>query len=38
MLVTDRFSGFLWDFYYKDNRTAKAIILFLSTIVSFLKK
>lgn len=38
MLVTDRFSGFLWDFYHKDNRTAKTIILFLGTIVRFLRK
>jgi hypothetical protein len=38
MLVTDRYSGFLWDFYHKDNRTAKSIILFLGTIVRFLKK
>jgi hypothetical protein len=38
MLVTDRFSRFLWDFYHKDNRPAKTIILFLGTIVRFLKK
>ena len=38
MLVTDRYSGFLWDFYFKDNRLGKTIIGFLDIIVLFLKK
>lgn len=37
MLTSDRYSGFLWDFYFKDNRTAKSIIFFLDIIVRFLK-
>jgi hypothetical protein len=38
MLVTDRYSGLLWDFYFKDNRLGKSIISFLDTIVQFLRK
>ena len=38
MLVTDRYSGFLWDFYFKDNRLGKSIIRLLDIIVQFLKK
>ena len=37
MLITDRFSGFLWDFYFKDNRPARSIISTLSIFVKFLK-
>jgi hypothetical protein len=37
MLVTDRSSGFLWDFYLKDNRLGKTIIGFLDMMVRFLK-
>jgi hypothetical protein len=38
MLVTDRYSGILWDFYFKDNRPGKSIIRLLDIIVQFLKK
>lgn len=38
MLITDRYSGFMWDFYFKDNRSAKSIIKFLDIIVRFLKR
>ena len=38
MLVTDRYSGILWDFYSKDNRPGKSIIRLLDIIVQFLKK
>jgi hypothetical protein len=38
MLVTDRYSGFLWDFYFKDNRLGKTIISFLDTMVRFLEQ
>lgn len=37
MLVTDRFSGLIWDFYFKDNRLAKTIINFIDIISRFLK-
>ena len=37
MLTGDRFSGFLWDFYMKDNRTSKSIISCLESLVRFLK-
>ena len=37
MLSSDRHSGFMWDFYFKDNRTAKSIIGFLDILVNFLK-
>ena len=38
MLVTDRYSGFLWDFYFKDNRPAKSIIGFLDIMTRFLER
>ena len=37
MLITDKFSGFTWDFYFTGNRTASAIIKHLSAFVNFLK-
>ncbi|KAL5371266.1 hypothetical protein DPSP01_014784 [Paraphaeosphaeria sporulosa] len=37
MLITDKFSGLQWDFYFTDNRTAKSIIRILSTFLLFLK-
>ena len=37
MLATDRYSGFVWDFYFKDNRLGKTIIYFLDIMVRFLK-
>ena len=37
MLITDRFSGFAWDLYFKDNRPARSIIKLLSTFVLFMK-
>jgi hypothetical protein len=36
LLATDCYSGFLWDFYFKDNRMGKSIIHFLDTLVRFL--
>ena len=36
LLVTDRYSGFLWDYYFKDNRPAKTIIFFLDIMTRFL--
>lgn len=38
MLITDRYSGFMWDLYFKDNRPARSIIRLLSNFVTFLKK
>ena len=38
MLVTDRFSGTLWDFCFKDNRPAKSITAFSDIMVRFPKK
>jgi hypothetical protein len=38
LLVTDRYSGFLWDFYFKDNRLGKSIINFLDTLTRFLHR
>jgi hypothetical protein len=38
LLVTDRYSGFLWDFYFKDNRLGKSIIHFLDTLTRFLHR
>ena len=37
MLITDRFSGFMWDLYFKDNRPARSIIKLLYSFVQFLK-
>jgi hypothetical protein len=37
MLVTDRYSGFTWDFYFTDNRLAKSIIEKLKLLLTFLK-
>jgi hypothetical protein len=37
MLITDRFSGLQWDFYFTDNRTGKSIIKKLSNFVEFLR-
>ena len=37
MLITDKFSGFTWDFYFTGNRTASAIIKHFSAFVNFLK-
>lgn len=37
MLITNRFSGFVWDLYFKDNRPARSIIKQLSTLVLFMK-
>jgi hypothetical protein len=36
LLVTNRYLGFLWDFYFKDNRLGKSIIHFLDTLTCFL--
>ena len=37
MLVTDKFSGMQWDFYFIDNRPARTIIKTLSNFLLFLK-
>ena len=37
MLIIDRFSGLMWDFYFKDNRPARSIIKHLDTFATFLK-
>jgi len=37
MLITDKYSGFQWDFYFTDNRTAKSIIKSLTNFFQFLK-
>jgi len=37
MLITDRFSGLAWDFYFKDNRPARTIIKLLKEFVQFMK-
>ena len=37
MLLTDRYSGYMWDFYFKDNRLGKTIINFLDIITRFLR-
>lgn len=37
MLITNKFLGLQWDFYFTDNRTAKSIIRILSTFLIFLK-
>ena len=37
MLITDRYSGLQWDFYFTDNRTAKSIIRLLTSFIAFLK-
>ena len=37
MLITDRFSGFMWDLYFKDNCPARSIIKLLNSFVQFLK-
>ena len=37
MLITDKFSGMQWDFYFTDHRTAKSIIKALSIFILFLK-
>jgi hypothetical protein len=37
MLITDKFSGMQWDFYFTDHRTAKSIIKSLSIFILFLK-
>jgi hypothetical protein len=36
MLVTDRYSGHMWDFYFKDNRPARSIIKVLNDLVLLL--
>ena len=37
MLITDRFSSFMWDLYFNDNRLARSIIKLLHSFVQFLK-
>lgn len=37
MLITDRFSGMQWDFYFTDNRPARSIIKTLSNFFLFMK-
>jgi transposase InsO family protein len=37
LLITDKYSRFQWDFYLKDNRTAKSIIKILTNFVKFLQ-
>jgi hypothetical protein len=37
MLISDKYSGLQWDFYFTDNRTARSIIDKLSTFLTFLK-
>jgi hypothetical protein len=37
MLITDKYSGFQWDFYFTDNRTARSIIKILTNFFLFLK-
>lgn len=37
MLITDKFSGLQWDFYFTDNRTARSIIKLLDTFYCFLR-
>jgi len=38
MLITCRYSRYVWDFYFKDNRPARSIIRLLSLFVQFMKK
>jgi hypothetical protein len=38
MLITCRYSRYVWDFYFKDNRTAKSIIHQLGIFIQFMKK
>jgi hypothetical protein len=37
MLITDRVTGFMWDYYFKDNRTARSIIRVLESFVTLMK-
>ena len=37
MLITDRVTGFMWDYYFKDNRTARLIIKLLKSFVILIK-
>jgi hypothetical protein len=37
LLITDKFSGLQWDFYFTDNRPARSIIRILSNFIIFLK-
>jgi len=38
MLITCRYSRYVWDFYFKDNRPARSIICLLGLFVQFMKK
>jgi hypothetical protein len=38
MLITCRYSRYMWDFYFKDNRPARSIIRLLGLFVQFMKK
>jgi hypothetical protein len=38
MLITCRYSRYVWDFYFKDNRPARSIIRLLGLFVQFMKK
>jgi hypothetical protein len=37
ILITDRVTGFMWDYYFKDNRTAQSIIRVLESFVTLMK-
>jgi hypothetical protein len=37
ILITDRVTGFMWDYYFKDNRTAWLIIRVLESFVTLMK-
>ena len=37
MLITDDYSGYQWDFYFTDNRTALSIIKLLNAFLAFLQ-
>jgi hypothetical protein len=37
MLITDRVTGFMWDYYFKDNRTARSIIKPLESFIILIK-
>lgn len=38
LLIIDRYSRYIWDFYFKDNRPARSIIRLLDVFFTFLSK
>jgi hypothetical protein len=37
ILITNQVTGFMWDYYFKDNRTAQLIIRVLESFVTLIK-